>query len=166
MSPPRDGAFAAIAELAANRCGTVMAVVNVTDAEGFWSDTGQHAAGANRQPVSTSVYVRPGTMPRDVDPGLLADPETAMENAVPFYAAVPIAVGEGRKLGMLAVLDDSVRDIDGPTIADLKLLARLVTESLELRLNAKAELEGRNQDFSAAPDSSAASPGAPRSRSW
>ncbi|MBO9623051.1 MAG: GAF domain-containing protein [Sphingomonas sp.] len=140
LSPPRDGAFAAIAELAANRCGTAMAIVNLTDAEGFWSEAG---GGSPRQPVSTSVFVRPGTTPRHAEPGLLADPETAMENSVPFYAAVPIAAGEGRKLGMLAVLDESVRDIDAPTIADLKLLARLVTESLELRLTAKAELEAR-----------------------
>jgi two-component system, cell cycle sensor histidine kinase and response regulator CckA len=140
FDPPSHGAFDTVAELAANRCGTAMAIVNVTDADGCWA--GSRSAAERKRSVSMSVFVRSGTS-RDLDPVLLADPEVALARAVPFYASIPITAGEGHKLGTITVIDESVRDIDAPAIADLKLLARLVIDSIELRLSARAELEAR-----------------------
>jgi GAF domain-containing protein len=138
LGPPPNGAFDAIAELAANRCGTAIAIVHV-DADGHES---QSAPGPVR-PVSTSIFVRPGTISRHADTAHLADAESALANDVPFYAVVPIARAGGRRLGTIAVADEALREIDAGTIADLKLMAKLVADSLELRLSARAELEAR-----------------------
>jgi len=136
--PPPHGAFDTVAELAANRCGTAMAIVNIIDGDGIWS-----SEPGRRQPVSTSIFVRSGAAARDADLSRLADPEVALVSGVPFYAAVPLPAGEGRRLGTIAVIDDAERDIDGETIADLKLLAKVVADSLALRAAAKAEIDAR-----------------------
>jgi GAF domain-containing protein len=138
FGPPPNGAFDIIAELAANRCGTAIAIVNV-DAEGHEN---QSATSPVRR-VTTSIFVRPGTISRHVDTAHLADAESALANDVPFYAVVPIGQAEGRRLGTIAVADEAFREIDADTIADLKLMARLVADSLALRLSARAELAAR-----------------------
>lgn len=138
-SPLPNGAFDTIAELAANRCGTAMAIVNITDGNGegpaaVFDTIAKHA-------VSTSIFVRPGAMSHWSDTDFLTDAEAAMARSVPFYAAVPIAPGGGRRLGTIAVVDDSEREIDARTIADLKLMARLISDTMELRMSARAEIE-------------------------
>lgn len=136
LGPPPNGAFDAIAELAANRCGTAIAIVNV--------DVGDHEnQSARTRRVSTSIFVRPGTISRHADTTHLTDADSALANDVPFYAVVPIARAEGRRLGTIAVADEAFREIDAGTIADLKLMAKLVADSLELRLSASAALEAR-----------------------
>lgn len=131
FGPPPHGAFDTVAELAARRCGTSIAIVNV-DVEAHWrvEDRPHIVVGG---PVSTSIFVRDGGLSTCPDAAHLTGPAAALAHAVPFYAAVPIGRSDGRRLGTLAVAHDSPCEIDAGTIAELKLMARLVTESIELR---------------------------------
>lgn len=135
---PPNGTFNTVAELAARRCGTAIAIVNV--------DVAVHPRPKGWQrtilggPVSTSVFVRDGGLSTCPDAAHLSGPAAALAHDVPFYAAVPIGRPDGPRLGTLAVAHDSPCEIDASAIADLKLMARLVADSIELRASVEAAL--------------------------
>ena len=68
-----------------------------------------------------------------------------------FYAGVPLQTSDGFNLGTLCVIDKEPRPVDQDQIDDLKDLASLVVDQLELRLAARtaiahAELMAREID--------------------
>ena len=81
----------------------------------------------------------------------LANPLVAGDFGLRFYAGVPLETSDGFNLGTLCVIDKSPRTVDQDQIDDLKDLASLVVDQLELRLAArqaveKAELLAREID--------------------
>lgn len=137
FGPPPNGTFNTVAELAARRCGTAIAIVNVDIEAHSRAEDRPRAAGG---PVSTSIFVRGEGLSTCPDAAHLTGPAAALAHDVPFYAAVPIGRPGGPRLGTLAVAHDSPCELDASTIADLKLMARLVADSIELRASAEAAL--------------------------
>jgi len=81
----------------------------------------------------------------------LANPLVAGDFGLRFYAGVPLRTGDGHNLGTLCVIDREARPIDREQIEDLKDLASVVMDQLELRLSArravaKAEIMTREID--------------------
>ena len=138
FGPPPNGTFDTVAELAARRCGTAIAIVNVDVAAHPRSEDRPRANAGG--PVSTSVFVREGGLSTCPDAAHLSGPAAALAHDVPFYAAVPIGRPDGPRLGTLAVAHDAPCEIDASAIADLKLMARLVADSIELRASVEAAL--------------------------
>jgi GAF domain-containing protein len=53
-----------------------------------------------------------------------------------FYAGVPLRTHDGFNLGTLCVIDKEARAVSQDQVDDLRDLATLVTDQLELRLSA------------------------------
>ena len=84
------------------------------------------------------------------DPRSLANPLVAGDFGLRFYAAVPLTTSDGHKLGTLCVIDKP-RPVTQEQIEDLKDLASVVMDQLELGLSArqavsKANLMGKEID--------------------
>jgi two-component sensor histidine kinase len=65
----------------------------------------------------------------------------AGEFGLRFYAGVPLQTHDGYNLGTLCVIDKEVRPVSERQIADLRDLASLVMDQMEVRLSARRELE-------------------------
>lgn len=63
----------------------------------------------------------------------LADPIAASDAGYQFYAGVPLRTANGRNLGVLAALDETLRRLAEAELEALKLAAALVVEVVELR---------------------------------
>ena len=79
------------------------------------------------------------------------EPLVAGDFGLRFYAGVPLRTSDGYNLGTLCVIDKPPRPIDQGQIDDLKDLASVVMDQLELRLSArqalsKAEIMAREID--------------------
>jgi GAF domain-containing protein len=71
----------------------------------------------------------------------LTNPLVAGEFGLRFYAGVPLQTHDGYNLGTLCVIDKEVRPVSERQIADLRDLASLVMDQMEVRLSARRELE-------------------------
>lgn len=86
-----------------------------------------------------------------IDPRSLANPLVAGEFGLRFYAGVPLTTSDGFSLGTLCVIDKEARPIDDAQVADLKALASVVVDHLEIRLSgrlaiAKAQIMAKEID--------------------
>ena len=72
-----------------------------------------------------------------VDPRSLANPLVAGDFGLRFYAGVPLRTHDGFNLGTLCVIDKEPRPIDQGQIDDLRDLASVVMDQMELRLSAR-----------------------------
>lgn len=67
----------------------------------------------------------------------MANPLVAGDFGLRFYAGVPLRTSDGYNLGTLCIIDKEARPIDEKQIADLRELASVVVDQLELRLSAQ-----------------------------
>lgn len=81
----------------------------------------------------------------------LANPLVAGEFGLRFYAGIPLRTSDGYNLGTLCVIDKGARQTDQDEIDELKDLASVVMDQMELRLSARqavsrAEIMAREID--------------------
>lgn len=134
-SPPPHGAFDTVAMLATRRCATGVAIVRIIDNRA-WSDDASRIGA----PVSVSMFIAPDAMLSREEASRLATPEAAIAERMAFFAGVPLRTKSGENFGTLVVLDRKGREIDDAALADLKLLAELVTDSIVLRIQALKQI--------------------------
>lgn len=140
LDTPPDGAFDRITALAARRLGVPIAIVSIVDEDRIWfkSHHGLPVRQIDREPGLCASAILGDTpyLIEDArkDPRSLANPLVAGEFGLRFYAAVPLATGDGHNLGTLCVIDKEPRKIEGADLEDLKDLASIVMDQLELRL--------------------------------
>jgi two-component sensor histidine kinase len=72
-----------------------------------------------------------------IDPRSLANPLVAGDFGLRFYAGVPLTTSDGHNLGTLCVIDKEPKPIDQSQIEDLKDLASVVMDHMEMRLAAR-----------------------------
>jgi two-component sensor histidine kinase len=120
-----------------------IAIVSIVDEDRIWfkSHHGLAVEQIGRDPglcasaiLGDGPYVLPDA---SVDPRSLANPLVAGEFGLRFYAAVPLTTSDGFKLGTLCVIDQEPRPIDDGQIEDLKDLASVVMDQIELQLSAR-----------------------------
>ena len=150
LDTPPDGAFDRITALAARRFKVPISIISVVDHDRIWfkSHHGLDVAEIGRDPglcssaiLSDDAYVLTDAR---ADPRSLANPLVAGEFGLRFYAAAPLKTHDGYKLGTLCVIDREPRTVTDEQIADLKDLASLVIDQLELRLAARRAVAKAN----------------------
>jgi two-component sensor histidine kinase len=157
LDSPPDGAFDRITALAARRFGVPIAIISIVDEDRIWfkSHHGLPVEQIDREPGLCASAILGDTpyLIEDArkDPRSLANPLVAGDFGLRFYAAVPLTTSDGHNLGTLCVIDKEPRPMEQGQIEDLKDLASIVMDQLELGLSArravgKANLMAREID--------------------
>ncbi|MEO7410302.1 MAG: GAF domain-containing protein [Sphingomicrobium sp.] len=143
LDTPNDGAFDRITALAARRFGVPISIISIVDEDRIWfkSHHGVPVAEIGRDPglCASAIMSNDPHILTDasVDPRSLANPLVAGDFGLRFYAGVPLTTSDGHNLGTLCVIDKEARPIDQDQIEDLKDLASVVMDQLEMQLAAK-----------------------------
>lgn len=137
QAPPPDGSFDAVAALAARRCGAGIALVRLDPLDGA-------SAPPTLAESSLSTFNMSGIALSRAEIERLATPEATITAGMGFFVGLPVRAETGEVLGALAVLDREPRDLDDATLADLKLLARVVADSVALRREAGRQIASEN----------------------
>jgi two-component sensor histidine kinase len=143
LDTPPDGAFDRITALAARRFGVPIAIVSIVDEDRIWfkSHHGLPIEQIDREPglCASAILGNDPYLLADasVDPRSLANPLVAGEFGLRFYAGVPLTTSDGHNLGTLCVIDKKPRLIDDEQIEDLKDLASVVMDQIEMQLSAR-----------------------------
>jgi two-component sensor histidine kinase len=157
LDTPPDGMFDRITALAARRFQVPISIISIVDEDRIWfkSHHGVDAEQIDRAPgLCASAILAPDPhilKDASLDPRSLANPLVAGEFGLRFYAGVPLRTSDGFNLGTLCIIDKEARPIDQTQIEDLKDLASVVMDQLELRLSARqavarAEIMAREID--------------------
>ena len=147
LDTPPDGSFDRVTALAARRFGTPISIISIVDHDRIWfkSHHGLDVQEIGRDPglCASAILSREAHVLLDAstDPRSLANPLVAGDFGLRFYAGVPLETSDGFNLGTLCVIDTQPRAIDQDQIDDLRDLASLVVDQLELRLAAKQAVQ-------------------------
>lgn len=143
LDTPPDGVFDRVTAMAARRFDVPIAIVSIVDHDRIWfkSHHGLSVEQIDRGPgLCASAILSPDPYiltDASVDPRSLANPLVAGDFGLRFYAGVPLTTADGYNLGTLCVIDKAPRPINQDQIEDLKDLASIVIDQLELRLSAR-----------------------------
>lgn len=147
LDTPPDGAFDRITALAARIFNVPIAIVSIVDHDRIWfkSHHGLPVQQIDREPglcASAILHSDPYILEdASKDVRSLTNPLVAGDFGLRFYAGVPLHTHDGYNLGTLCVIDKEVRPVTERQIDDLRDLASLVMDQMELRLSARTELE-------------------------
>lgn len=150
LDSPPDGAFDRITALAARRLNVPISIISIVDEDRIWfkSHHGIPVEQIGREPglCASAIMEDAPYLVGDArkDPRSLANPLVAGEFGLRFYAAVPLTTSDGHSLGTLCVIDKEPRSIDDHQVEDLKDLASIVMDQLELRLSSLKAIERAN----------------------
>lgn len=150
LDSPPDGAFDRITALAARRFGVPIAIISIVDEDRIWfkSHHGLQVEQIDREPGLCASAILGDTpyLIEDArsDPRSLANPLVAGDFGLRFYAAVPLTTSDGHNLGTLCVIDKEPRSINDEQIEDLKDLASVVMDQLELGLSSRKAVSRAN----------------------
>ncbi|MFB2970969.1 PAS domain S-box protein [Aerosakkonema sp. BLCC-F183] len=134
-----EQAFDDIAQLAAQVCGTSIAVINIIETRRQWLkakvelDITQIPGDAWLCPICVregDIIIIPDTL---ADRRSKTNPIVTSYPYVRFYAGVPLISREGKAIGSLCVLDLVPREITPEQAESLRALSRQVVSQLELR---------------------------------
>lgn len=143
LDTPPDGAFDRITALAARRFSVPISIISIVDEDRIWfkSHHGLPVEEIGRDPglCASAILANDPYILTDasVDVRSLANPLVAGDFGLRFYAAVPLTTSDGYNLGTLCIIDKEPRPIDEAQIADLKDLASVVMDQMELQLAAR-----------------------------
>lgn len=162
LDTPPDGAYDRITALAARLFQVPIAIVSLVDSDRIWfkSRYGVDATEVGRDPgLCASAILQNGPyIIEDAikDARTLANPLVAGELGFRFYAAIPLTTRDGFNLGTLCVIDRKSRKLHEAEIENLRDLASLVMDQLELRLSAIQTMTDLINDKSAAEEANSA----------
>lgn len=139
LDTPREAEFDDLARIAAEVCGTPIAVVNLVDThrQFFKAEVG---LGVRETPLETSfcghailtedLMVVPDTTK---DPRFACNPLVTGEPGIRFYTGALLKTPDGLPIGTVCVLDHVPRELDDAQLRTLTLLARQAMTQLEYR---------------------------------
>jgi two-component sensor histidine kinase len=146
LDTPPDGAFDRITAIASRRFDVPISIISIVDHDRIWfkSHHGLDVQEIGRAPglcASAILTSNPHILPNALtDPRSLANPLVAGDFGLRFYAGVPLRTHDGFNLGTLCVIDREPRPVDQKQIDDLRDLASVVMDQMELRLSAREAL--------------------------
>jgi hypothetical protein len=136
---PAEQAFDDVARLAADLCGTEIALITLVDSDYQWfkARVGVELAGVPRD-LSFCGHCIVGHHPLIVEDTLrdsrFADnPLVTGDPHIRFYAGVPLEIEKGSAVGALSVADRSPRTLTERQLESLRRLAKQIARELGLR---------------------------------
>jgi sigma-B regulation protein RsbU (phosphoserine phosphatase) len=148
LDTPPDGSFDRITSLAARLFQVPIAIVSIVDTDRIWFKSHHGLADVtqiDRAPglcASAILQYEPWVVSdAATDLRTLTNPLVAGDFGLRFYAGVPLTTRDGHNLGTLCVIDRKPREVTADEIENLVDLAGLVTDELELRLQARRTVD-------------------------
>lgn len=140
LDTPPEPVFDDITSIAAQICGSPIALVSLIDAERQWFKS-HRGLDAVETPRDFAFCAHAILRPQDVmvvpdahqDDRFADNPLVTGEPHIRFYAGAPLVTPTGEALGTLCVVDREPGDLDSGKIDSLRALSRLVMVHLELR---------------------------------
>jgi serine/threonine-protein kinase len=145
---PQEAAFDDIARLAAEICGTEIALITLVDSDYQWfkARVGIEQVGTPRDLsfCSHCINHKDALVVEDTheDPRFADNPLVTGEPRLRFYAGVPLLIDEGSSIGALSVADRAPRTITPRQLDSLERLARQVARELRLRRDLESKRAG------------------------
>ncbi|MBS0149520.1 MAG: PAS domain S-box protein [Nitrospira sp.] len=140
LDTPPDEAYDNLAKLAAQLCGTPIALIGLIDTHRAWfkAKVGVDWQEIPRNHATFCGHVIDTREPLVVpdagqDPRFADSPLVVMTPHIRFYAGVPLLTSSGHAVGTLCVLDQTPRQLTESQLNGLRLLSRQVVSRLELR---------------------------------
>jgi phosphoserine phosphatase RsbU/P len=143
LDTPPDRAFDRVTVLAARLLNAPISLISLVDANRVWfkSRHGLDVSQVDRLPgfCASAIHSDQPWVIEDAstDPRALLNPLVAGEVGVRFYAGVALVTDDGHGVGTLCVLDTKPRSVTEAELANLRDLAALVMDDLEMRLAAR-----------------------------
>ncbi|MBW4570056.1 MAG: PAS domain S-box protein [Tolypothrix carrinoi HA7290-LM1] len=141
LDTPPEEVFDDLAFLAAQICGTAIAVINLIDSTRHWFKA---KIGLDVQQMPRDIGFCPFCIENGdslVIPDTLADERYASASVVTsepyvrFYAGVPLIAPGGEAIGTVCIVDQKPRQITSEQLQALKALSRVIIRQLETRRN-------------------------------
>src|SRR5580658_7313125 len=141
MYTPAEETFDDIARLAADLCGTEIALITLVDADRQWfkarvgveqTDTARDLSFCGHCINGRGPLVVEDTLS---DPRFADNPLVTGDPGIRFYAGVPLLLDGGSAVGALSVADRSPHGITARQMDALRSLARQIARELDLRRN-------------------------------
>lgn len=136
-----EQAFDDLVFLAAQICGTAIALINLIDANRQWFKA-KVGMDVDEMPIDigfgticmrlADVLIIPDTL---ADEKFATNPVVTSYPYVRFYAGVPLITPEGEAIGALCIADPEPREISPEQLQALRSLAHLIVRQLEIRRN-------------------------------
>ena len=140
LDTPPERACDDLVQLAAQLCGTPIALISLVDTGRQWfkARVGLDACETSREnSFCAHALLQPGELfvvpDATADPRFAGNPLVTGEPRVRFYAGVPLVTPEGHALGTLCVIDRVPRELSAGQQSALGRLARLAMDQFELR---------------------------------
>lgn len=145
LDTPGEQAFDDLTLLAAQLCGTPMAMVSLVDENRQWfkSRQGLSASETSRDiAFCAHTILRPDEVlevrDAEADPRFADNPLVTTDPHIRFYAGAPLVSPSGHALGALCVMDHAPRSLTPAQLEALRALSRRVVAQLEMRRQARA----------------------------
>jgi GAF domain-containing protein len=141
LDTPPEEAFDDLTCMAAQICGTPIALISLVDSDRQWfkSKLGLEALEMPRDEafcahtiLEPDIFIVPDT---SKDKRFANNPLVTADPKIRFYAGIPLISAEGHALGALCVKDHVPRNLSPEQVASLRVLGRQVIIQLELRRN-------------------------------
>lgn len=143
LDTPPDGAFDRLTAIAARRFDVPISIISLVDTDRIWFKS-HHGLGVEqigRDPglCASAILSKEPWILTDAkqDPRSLANPLVASDFGLRFYVGMPLRTQDGYNLGTLCVIDKEPRTVNAKQIEDLRDLASVVMDQMELRLSAR-----------------------------
>jgi GAF domain-containing protein len=140
LDTPDEQAYDDITSLAADLCGTPMALISLTDNHRQWfkSRVGLQAREMPRENsfCSHALETSPGLLIIEnalLDARFTGHPLVVGEPKIRFYAGAPLLTREGHLLGALCVIDTIPRHLEIQQLEELQFMAQQVMIMLDSR---------------------------------
>ena len=140
LDTPEEQAYDDITRLAADVCGTPIALISLSDSHRQWfkSRMGLQAREMPREnsfcahalQIPHSMMIVPDT---SADERFVNHPLVTGDPKIRFYAGAPLLTWDGHMLGALCVVDTTPRKLEAGQLEDLQFMAQQVMVMLENR---------------------------------
>lgn len=150
LDTPQDGSFDRITAIAARLFNVPISIISIVDHDRIWfkSHHGVAVSEVGRDPgLCASAILRDEPhiiSDAKLDVHALTNPLVSGQLGLRFYAGVPLHTHDGFNLGTLCVIDKEPREVTAGQIEDLKDLASVVMDQLELRISARTALSAKD----------------------
>ena len=157
LDTPPDGSFERITALAASLFKVPISIISLVDHDRVWFKSHHGLEGVTqigKEPglCASAIIQNDAWILEDASTDIrsLSNPLVAGDFGLRFYAGIPLTTVDGYNLGTLCVIDREPRTVTEEQIAQLRNLASVVMDQMELRLSARRAIGELSEALEAA----------------